>query len=887
MRTPFLPPSVLERWVRAWIGRDPSTSYVLGDLREEYDARRERSSAASAATWYLIQGARVAGRLRWERRRHLPSDTSPPRRDGLATDVRQALRFLLRRPGFTTAIVLTVALAVASTTVAFAVVDGVLLEPLPYRAPQRLVAIWETNPRGNQRNVVSPANFLTWHDELESFDALASIIEGSTTFVYGGEPERVGSVPASPAYFDIVGAEPLAGRLYGPDDDAPGAPAVAVLSEDFWRRRFGADPGVVGATAQIGGTPHTIVGVLPDRYDLDLEWSFSGVGSRDVWRPPGFPPEARQASGRYLQVVARLAPGTTAASAQTEADALAARLAEAYPDRQRGWGINIVPLHADLVGDTRSTVLVVFGAVCFVLLIACANVANLLLTRASERGQEMAVRAAMGASRGRIARQLLVEGGLLSVAGGVLGFVLAAWGVRSVVGAAPDIPRIDAVGLDASVLGFAVLTTAAAALLFGLAPAFRLPGTSPTAPLAGRRASTGRETQRIRSALVVAQLALSLVLLAGAGLLTRSLVNRLATGAGFDVSGVVSAEVQLGSTSYPTTEERAAFFEQLVDRVRALPGVERASAITFPPLGGAGSRTSFRPLDRPPPAPGEEPGADVRWVHRDYYETMGIPVIEGRTFGAADAADAPLVTVINETGARQLWPGESAVGQRIEMEWGDTLVAEVVGVVADVRHDGPDTPPYPMFYWEHRQFGAFNQMSLVVRTTRADAGSVVEGIRRELAELDPGLPLYNVHTMSELLDDALRRARFTTVSLGLFALVALMLACIGIYGVMAQVAARRTQEIGIRIALGASRRSILRLVVGQGMVQVGVAIALGIAGALALSRVLESLVFDLSAADPTTLAATALLLGLVALVACWLPARRAAATDPVEAIRQE
>jgi putative ABC transport system permease protein len=662
---------------------------------------------------------------------------------------------------------------------------------------------------------------------------------------------------------------------------------VAVLSEDFWRRRFGADRGVVGTTAQIGGTPHTIVGVLPERFDLDLEWSFSGIGSRDVWRPPRFPAAARDAGGRYLQVVARLASGVSAEGAQAEADALAARLAGADPDRQRGWGINVVPLHADLVGDSRATVLVVFGAVCFVLLIACANVANLLLTRASERGQEIAVRGAMGASRGRIARQLLVEGGLLSLAGGVLGTVLATWGVRAVVSAAPDIPRMDSVGLDPSVLGFALLTTAGAALLFGLAPAIRLPGAGATVPFGGRRASTGRETQRIRNALAVSQLALSLVLLAGAGLLTRSLVNRLEVGAGFDVGGLLSAEVQLGSGSYPTPEARALFFEQLVDRVRDLPGVEGASAITFPPLSGGGSRTSFWPLDRPVPAAGELPGADVRWVHRGYHGVMGIPLLEGRTFGVGDAADAPLVTVVNETGARQLWPGESAIGKQIAMPWEDTLVAEVVGVVADIRHDGPDTPPYPMFYWEHRQFAAFNQMSLVVRGTGTRSDELVASIRRELAELDPGLPLYNVSTMSDLFDDALRRARFATASLGAFALVALLLASIGIYGVMAQVAARRTQEIGIRIAVGASRRSILRLIVGQGMVHVAVAILVGLAGALALSRVLESLVFDVTAGDPATLAATALLLAAVGLVASWLPARRAAFTDPVEAMRQE
>jgi len=884
---PAGPPAFLERLVEAWIGDDASTPYVIGDLREEYAARRGRRSSLWAAAWYLAQGARVAARVRWERRRRARRGGPPPVRDGLASDVRQALRFLRRRPGFTAAIVLTVALAVSSTTVAFAVVDGVLLEPLAYRTPDRLVAIWETNPRGELRNVVSPANFLTWREDLTTVDELAALVETSATLVYGGEPERVGIVFASAAYFEIVGAEALHGRLYAEIDDTPAAERVIVLSEAFWRRRFGADPSVVGTTVDLDGAQCTIVGVLPERYDFDLEWAFGGIGSRDVWHPQRFGAGAGSAGGRYLQVLGRLASGSSIETVRAETAAHAARRAEELPDRQRGWGINVVPLHDDLVGDARATVLLVFGAVCFVLLIACANIANLLLTRASERGQEIAVRGAMGASRWRIVRQLLVEGTLLSVTGGALGLAIAAWGVGGLVAAAPDVPRIDSVSLDSSVVTFALITTAGAALLFGLAPAVRMPGLGRPDVLAGRRASAGRETQRVRAALVVAQLALSLVLLAGAGLLMRSLVNRLQVGAGFDVEGVLTAEVQPSGDSYRLPEDRARFFELLVGSVGDLPGVEHASAITFPPLGGGGSRTSFRPLDRPEPPPGEGLSADVRWVQRDYHETMRIPLLEGRLFTAGDDEDAPLVTLVNATGAEQIWPGESPIGKQIEMVWDDTLVAEVVGVVGDTRHGGPDTPPYPMFYWEHRQFSAFAQMSLVVRAGNSDAATLVAGIRRELGDLDPSLPLYNVASMQDLLDDTLTRARFTTTSLGLFALVALLLACIGIYGVMAQVAARRTHEIGIRIALGASPPSISRLIVGQGLGQVGVAIVLGISGAMALSRYLGSLVFDVSATDPATLAATATLLAAIGLVACWLPARRAARTDPVEAMRQE
>jgi putative ABC transport system permease protein len=809
----------------------------------------------------------------------------------MKTDLRQALRFLRRRPALSGSIVLTVALAVAATTVAFAIVEAVLLEPLPYESPDRLVAVWESNPRGEDRNVVSPANFLTWRDELESsFDAVASVLETSTTLLEDGAPERVGLVQASAAYFEMVGAETIAGRLYGEAEDAEGAAAVLVLSESFWRRRFAADPSVVGRTVQLGlrpgGAPFTVVGVLADRFDFDVEQSFGGVGRHDVWLPPRFPAEARQADGRYLQVVARLARGATVEVAQQEASALAAHLAQIFPDRQRGWDVNVVPLHRDLVGDARPTILVVFGAVCFVLLIACANVANLLMTRASERQQEMAVRAAMGAGRGRLVGQLLAESALLSMTGGMLGALLAHQTMTALIRVAPDIPRIDEMGMDGTVLAFTLVATAGTALLFGLAPALSLARPNLASWLGARGTAGRREGRRLRGSLVVVQVALSLVLLVGAGLLVRSLLNRLDVGVGFELEHLLTTEVQLGGATYEG-ERQALFFEELVERVRAVPGVRDASAITWPPLAGGGSRTSFWPLDRPVPAPGELPGADVRWVHRAYHGVMGIPLLAGRGFDDTDRAGAPLVVLVNETGADRIWPGESPIGKRIAMPWGDTLVAEVVGVVGDIRHEGPDTDPYPMFYWEHRQFHAFNMMSIVARTEGVESAAVVEGIRTELAELDPGVPLYNVHPMEELFADAVRRARFATMCLGLFALLALVLAAIGIYGVMAHSTEQRSQEIGIRMALGAARPAILGMVVRQGMAHVAVAIAIGAAGALALSRMLGSLVFDVSTADPLTFGAMALLLAATGLLACWLPARRASGIDPVETIRSE
>ncbi len=885
------PPRSGEWLLRALLGpREPSTDFIVGDLREEHAAVRARRGRWPADAWYLFEIVRIGVRGRWERRR----DVTSPRRAGgfMRSELRQAARFLGRRPAFSGAIVLTVALAIAATTLAFAVVDGVLLEPLPYATPERLVVVWEHNvPRARETNVASPANFMTWRDELRSFDRLAALVEASTTVRVDGEPERVGIVQASAAFFEIVGAQPLVGRLYGAEEDRPGGPEVVVLSEGYWRRRFGADPAIVGRALSFGsaGAPEdaaVVLGVLPERFNYAPRATFGGIGSRDVWTPPQFGDEARQSSGRFLEVIGRLAPGVTVASAQREASALATRLAEVFPDRQSGWDVNVVGMRDDLVGDVRATILIVFGAVVFVLLIACANVANLLMTRATERQQEMAVRSALGAGRARLVRQQLAESLLLSTMGAAVGLPLAWWGVRWLVRSAPDLPRLDAVGLDATVIGFALFATLTTALLFGLAPALHLAGADVAGWLKERATAGRRSAQRIRGALVVAQVALSLVLLIGAGLLVRSLINRMDVGVGFDTERLLTAELNLPSSAYPGADRKSLFYEQLVERVQAIPGVQAASAIIFAPLAGPGSGTSIWAMDRPVPEAGQLPVADIRWIHHDYHATMGIRVLEGRTFEEADRADAPLAVVISEAGAKELWPNESALGKRIAMPWGDTLRAQVVGVVADVRHNGPDTEVRAMLYFDHRQHRPFNQMTLVVRT-RGEAGDVVPALRTLLRDLDPALPLYNVRSMESLFANALARSRFTTSSLGLFAALALILAAIGIYGVMAYATQQRSQEIGIRMALGADRGSVVRMVVLRGMALVGVALGIGAVGAFGLSRLLGSLVFGVSTTDPTTFIAMLAVLGATGFAACWLPARRASGISPASAIRYE
>ncbi|MGE0554911.1 MAG: ABC transporter permease [Gemmatimonadales bacterium] len=802
-------------------------------------------------------------------------------------EIRVAFRTLLRRPLLTGAIVVTVGTAIAATTVAYAVVDSVLLEALPFAEPDRLVAMWEVSGRApTRRNVVSPANVIAWREELGMVDRVAAMAELSARETSGDEPEQIGVMLASPDYFAAVGGRPVLGRLYGPGDDQPAAAPVAVLSEQYWRRRFGGDPGVIGRTLTINGNPTEVIGVLDDRFDFRPRFGISKVGGRDVWMPHRWPATARQADGRYLQVIGHLAPGATVAQAEQEAKALADRLAESFPERQQGWSVQVLPLKTEVVGDVRGLLAMVFGAVAFVLVIACANVANLLLTRAAERRREMAVRAALGAGRGRLFRQLLIESGLLSLAGGLGGLALAVWGVGLVRRALPDLPRIGAVGIDGSVIGFVALATVGTALLFGLTPALQLPNGRQAGRLSDRSGTGDRRVRWTRAGLVGAQVALSFMLLVGAGLLLRSLVNRLDADLGIDPGEVTTGEVALRGTDR-TAEQRAAFFEQAVERVAALPGVTGATAGSIVPMSGAGQGQSFWLLDRPMPRPADRPSAHVRWVHHAYHEVMGIRLLEGRFLAGSDRADAPTAVLINASGAAELWPGESAVGKRIGMEWYGTLDAEVVGVVGDVRLAGPDdVSPGITLYWDHRQAGDPSNMTLIVRGP-SSAEAFAPSLRAAIRELDATIPVYNVRSMDELFGATIARARFTTVALAVFAGLALALAALGLYAVMANLTAQREREIGVRMALGADRRSVRWLVTRQALFTSIPALGVGALGAIGLGRLLGSLVFGVDPWDPLTFALAGLAVSGAALLAAWVPARRATRIDPVVAMREQ
>jgi predicted permease len=643
---------------------------------------------------------------------------------------------------------------------------------------------------------------------------------------------------------------------------------------------------VLGTNVIINGQPSEVIGVLPDRYDFRPRFRYAAVGGRDVLTPHRWPASARQVGGRYLSVIGRLAPGATIQQAEQAAKILASRLGEQNPTWQQGWTVRLLPLKTEVVGEVQALLWLVFGAVAFMLTIACSNVANLLLTRAAERRQEMAVRTALGAGRGRLKGQLLLESGLLSLAGGAGGLALAAWGTGLIRATLPALPRIGAVEIDGTVVLFTAAATFATTLLFGLTPALQLPAGGEAGRLGDRAGSSARGARWMRGMLIGAQVALSFMLLVGAGLLVRSLIHRFQADLGIDAANMVTGEISLRGTDRSATQ-RADFFDQAVERVAALPGVQAASAASIVPMSGTGQSTVFSALDGPPPPAAEMPAADVRFVHHDYHRVMGIRLLEGRFLDPGDRTDAPTAVLINTSGAARIWPGESAVGKRLTMEWYDTLKAEVVGVVADVRLEGPDNIGTGItLYWDHRQAGDPPGMTLLARGPD-DAEVFAPLLRGAIRELDPALPVYNVRTMEELFGAVIARARFTTEALTIFAALSLALAALGLYAVIAYLTAQRHREIGIRMALGADRSSVRWLVIRQVLVAAVPALLIGMVGAFGLARLLGSLIFGVAPWDPVSFALATAAVGMAVLLAASVPARRATRIDPVVAIREQ
>ena len=808
------------------------------------------------------------------------------RYDLIGMDVRYALRGLRQRPLFTAVVIAAIALGVGATTSIFSVLYGIVLRPLPYEKPEGLVMVWEHNiPRAVRTNVASGFNYVTWLEENTVFEDLAATTWYDATVTGLDEPERVGVLAASPSLYSMLGIGAHLGRVLTRADETDGSRPV-LLGFGYWQRRFGSDPDVVGTTLLVNGRESVIAGVLPRGFELELPFSFNVTGTQDLWVPQPSPAELREGRGRWLQVIGRLAPGVTTGDAQAEMSLIASRLAEEDPDYMEGWTVNVVPLHAQLVGDVRTPLFVLLGAVGLVMLIACANVANLMLARTSARLPEIAMRSALGASRHRLIRQLLTESSLLAFGGGALGLLLASFIVRGLLSLGPDLPRLTDVALHGPVVAFALGVSLLTGLAFGLAPAVQAARSEPAAALkgGGPRSGVGRGVQRARSALVVAEIALSLMLLVGSGLLLRSFARVTEVGVGFETAGIVSAQLGLPGSRYQDTQQRVQFYEALVERVRSLPGIVEAGAITFLPLAGQGSATSFWVNDRPVPEAGQIPVADIRWVHRDYHRTMEIPLLAGRFFDGRDGPDAPLVVVVSRVLAERFWPDGDPIGQSISMPWGDTLVAEIVGVAGDVRHNGPDTTPREKIYWHHVQFQDFSTMTIVARTT-GDPLDHVGAIRAEVNAMDPDLPLFNVRTMDARFSEAVAQRRFIMLALAVFATIAAILAGVGVFGVMSYLVSQRTQEIGIRMALGANARRVAFQILRRGLVLILLATAIGGSGALLASRVMRGMVFEVSTVDPLTLAAAAALLAAVAIASCLWPALRAARVDPVRALR--
>ena len=798
----------------------------------------------------------------------------------LLQDVRYAARRLRKSPGFALVAVGALTLGIGANTAIFSVVNSVLLRPLPYPEPEQLVQVWETRPRMNMpRTEVAPHEFLAWAGQSQSFRQLAANDSTEYNLTGRGEPERVTGALVTASYFPLLGVSPARGRAFLAEEDEPGKENVVVLGHELWQSRFNSDPSVVGQSVSLDGVPCTVVGVMPRGFSLP--------NGAELARPIAFSAADRAKAGsHFLNVYGRLKEGVTLAQAEGEMAAVAGRVEQDFGEANVGHRVVLVPLHEQVVGGARTALLVLLGAVGLVLLIACANVANLLLARAAGRRREVAVRSALGASRWRIVRQLLAESLLLSALSGAAGLLLAVWGVDLLVSLDPTgVQRAGEVTLDWRVLGFTLGLSLLTGLLFGLAPALQASKADFNESLKeGGRSAQGLGRSRLRGALVVSEVALTLVLLVGAGLLVKSFRQLLAVESGLDPHGVLTMDVSLPRAKYAERQQITSFYERLVEQAASLPGVEAAGAVSVLPLAGNDNSNFVQIEGRPPLPPGQALRAGRRNVSADYFRALGIRVKRGRAFSASDSNGAPPVVVINEAMARSFFAGEDPVGKRIRT--GDRSPwVEVVGVVGDVRHRGLDVDTRPEMFFPHPQAPS-RQMTLAVRAS-GDPLALAGPLRERVRELDRDQPVGNVKTMETWVAESVASRRFSVLLLGVFACVAAGLAALGLYGVVSYSVAQRTHEIGLRVALGARPRDVLRLVIRQGMILTLLGTAVGLLAALALTRVMSGLLFGVGATDAATFVTVPLLLVAVALLACYLPARRATKVDPMVALRHE
>ncbi len=798
-------------------------------------------------------------------------------------DFRYAMRSLLKKPGFTITAVIALALGIGANTAIFSVINGVLLRSLSYANPDKIVMIWERNVTGTRmQNVVSPGNFLDWQKQSTSFDHMAAVADQRVNLTGGtGEPEEIKVQLVSDGFFSALGVQPFTGRFFIPEENKVGNDLVIILSHQLWQNRFGANPAVVGQQVTISGRQRTVVGVMPPGFHfLDNQVK--------AWVPYPLDPaiDYRATTGRFLRVVGQLKPGVTVQQAQAELTGIAKQLEQALPKFNTGWSVNVLPIHEQVVGEIRPILIVLLAAVAFVLLIACANVANLLLSRAAARQKELALRAALGAGRMRLVRQMLTESVLLALMGGVLGVLLAYWGIQLLIGFGPDnIPRLSEISIDLRVLAFTFGISLLTGVLFGMIPALQASRPDLNDALKeGSRGSTGARSRTLRNVFVVTEVALALVLLIGAGLMIRSFMQLQSVETGFNPENVLTMRAQLPKKKYAEPHQIVDFFKQAQDRIAAVPGVQAVGAISYLPLTGPAARDGFKIVGQPEPAPGQEPGVEVRVITPTYFQAMGIPLLKGRLLDERDGKDSR-VLLINETMAKKYFPNQDPVGKRIEVTWGDGEIDEIVGVVGDIREGALNKEPETAIYWPHPR-EPYSGMALVVRTS-GDATRFGTTVAKEIRALDPEQPVADVRTMKQVISKSIARPRFNTVLLSIFAGVALVLASVGLYGVMNYSATQRTHEVGIRMALGATRADIMRLVVGNGMLLTLIGIAIGVVASCGLTRVMQRFLFGVAPTDVLTFVAVSLLLIAVALVANYIPARKATRVNPVIALRYE
>ena len=795
-------------------------------------------------------------------------------------DLQFAARSLLKRPGFTLIVVFTLALGIGANAAVFSVINAVLLRPLPYRDADRVVTLWQNNIKaGIPRNDVSPANFIDWSEQSTSFEAIAGIEPFGFSMVGDGEPERLSAWVVTSGFFQVAATDALLGRTFTAEDYVPGNNRVVVLGHGLWQRRFGGDRGIVGRTLNFNGQPYVIVGVMPPQFQLPPD--------REIWVPGIIQESQRQRRGAtYWNVVARLKPGTTVAQAQEEMNGIAARLATQYPDTNGEMGVSVVPLFEQLTGHIRSALWILAAAVGFVLLIACVNVANLLLVRGAERQREFAIRRALGAKRLRLLRQTLTESLLLVLVGGVTGVLLASWLVKLIPAlSSSKIPRVEHVSMDLRVVLFACGVSLLTAIVFGLVPAIQFWRNDIQSNLreSGRSAATPVR-QRLRKALVVSEVAIAIVLLVGAGLLLRSFVRLLQVDPGFAKENLLALQVFMPRT-YDKPEQLTGFFDQSIEKIRSLPGVETAAVIATPPFIVLEQDANFNIVGRPAAPKGSEPSAFYAPVSSEYLNALSIPLKKGRFFTNFDKAGSPPVVVINETMARRYFPNEEPLGKRLVVIFGREVTREIVGVVGDVLHNGLHVEPRAEMFVPHQQ-SASAHMTFLVKT-RTEPASQLSAVKGAIREVNPRQTFAKTATMEELVSESLKQRRFNLFLLGLFALMALLLATLGIYGSISYSTRQRTNEIGVRIALGAQSRDVLRLVVGQGVALALVGVAIGLGAAFLLTRAIKGLLFGVSPTDPLTFLAISLLLLFTALIASLIPARRATKVDPLVALRTE